>query len=118
MPGKRIQREIHTVSLMIDLYEKRHPAPENDADRYVHLFQYAVNRLERCYFKEEKPACKQCPIHCYQPAKREEIKTIMRWSGPRMLLYHLILAIRHLIDDYRPVPPHLVPKTKKPSNDT
>lgn len=55
-------------------------------------------------FGEEKPACKQCPVHCYQPAKREEMKQIMRWAGPRMLWRHPILTVRHLIDDKRPVP--------------
>ncbi|AIK13952.1 nitrous oxide-stimulated promoter family protein [Pectobacterium atrosepticum] len=101
--GKYRQREIRTVGLMIALYEKRHP--ETDAStQYNDLFSYAIKRLERCHFGEDKPACKHCPIHCYQPARREAIKAIMRWSGPRMLLRHPILAIRHLIDDHRPVP--------------
>lgn len=65
---------------------------------------YADKRLDKCVFGEEKPACKQCPAHCYQPAKREEMKQIMRWAGPRMLWRHPILTIRHLIDDKRPVP--------------
>ncbi|EHC60813.1 hypothetical protein LTSEJOH_4128, partial [Salmonella enterica subsp. enterica serovar Johannesburg str. S5-703] len=44
--------------------------------------------------------------HCYQPAKREEMKQIMRWAGPRMLWRHPVLTVRHLIDDNdkRPVP--------------
>lgn len=104
--GKYRLRELRTVLLMIDLYEKHHPADEKDSDRYQQLSAYATNRLERCQFGEEKPACKHCPIHCYQPARREQIRAIMRWSGPRMLLHHPILAIRHLIDDHRPVPAH------------
>lgn len=110
--GKHRQRELRTVGLMIDLYEQHHPAPEDQQGQYRRLFDYATNRLERCYFGEEKPACKHCPIHCYQPLKRQEIKAIMRWSGPRMLLRHPILAIRHLIDDRRPVPEH--PPRKAP----
>ncbi|POE04348.1 nitrous oxide-stimulated promoter family protein [Pectobacterium odoriferum] len=97
------QREIRTVGLMIELYEKHHPETDDNA-QYKDLFNYAIKRLERCQFGEDKPACKHCPIHCYQPARREAIKAIMRWSGPRMLLRHPILAIRHLIDDHRPVP--------------
>ncbi|KHT23512.1 hypothetical protein RC96_02170 [Pectobacterium carotovorum subsp. carotovorum] len=88
---------------MIELYEKHHPETDDNA-QYKDLFNYAIKRLERCQFGEDKPACKHCPIHCYQPARREAIKAIMRWSGPRMLLRHPILAIRHLIDDHRPVP--------------
>ncbi|MEI7087233.1 nitrous oxide-stimulated promoter family protein [Pectobacterium versatile] len=101
--GKYRQREIRTVGLMIELYEKHHPETDDNA-QYKDLFNYAIKRLERCQFGEDKPACKHCPIHCYQPARREAIKAIMRWSGPRMLLRHPILAIRHLIDDHRPVP--------------
>ncbi|GAB7206743.1 hypothetical protein OS21_32380 [Dickeya oryzae] len=102
--GKRIQREIRTIQAMITLYERAFPAPADDADYYVRLQDYALNRLEKCYYGENKPACKQCPIHCYQPAKREEIKVVMRWAGPRMLLHHPILAIRHLLDDRKPAP--------------
>lgn len=72
--------------------------------RTAGLFVYAQKRLDKCVFGEEKPACKQCPVHCYQPAKREEMKQIMRWAGPRMLWRHPILTVRHLIDDKRPVP--------------
>lgn len=102
--GKHRKRELHTVRLMITLYEKHHPPMPQESDRYQRLSAYAGNRLERCHFGEDKPACKHCPIHCYQPARREEIKAIMRWSGPRMLLRHPILALRHLMDDRRPVP--------------
>jgi hypothetical protein len=29
---------------------------------------------------------------------REKIREIMRFSGPRMIFYHPIMAIRHLIE--------------------
>ena len=87
MSGKRISREKLTIKKMIDLYQAK--CPQASA---------------KCVFGEEKPACKQCPVHCYQPAKREEMKQIMRWAGPRMLWRHPILTVRHLIDDKRPVP--------------
>ena len=86
MSGKRISREKLTIKKMIDLYQAKCP------------------QADKCVFGEEKPACKQCPVHCYQPAKREEMKQIMRWAGPRMLWRHPILTVRHLIDDKRPVP--------------
>ena len=105
MSGKRIQREKQTITKMIDLYASGCPQASPNAEKYRALHRYALKRLDRCAFGEEKPACKQCPIHCYQPAKREEMKQIMRWAVPRMLWRHPILAIRHLIDDRRPVPP-------------
>ncbi|UQY43579.1 nitrous oxide-stimulated promoter family protein [Erwinia sp. PK3-005] len=112
MSGKRIQREKRTIEKMIALYQTNCPQADSDTERYRSLYHYAVKRLDRCAFGEEKPACKQCPIHCYQPAKREEMKQIMRWAGPRMLWHHPILAIRHLIDDKRPVPP--IPEKYQP----
>jgi hypothetical protein len=104
MADSRIQREKLTIRKMISLYQRRCPDAQHDDEHYANLYAYAVKRLDRCVFGTEKPACKQCPVHCYQPAKREEMKQIMRWSGPRMLWRHPILTVCHLIDDKRPVP--------------
>ncbi|EAS7627155.1 nitrous oxide-stimulated promoter family protein [Salmonella enterica] len=104
MPGKRIAREKLTIKKMIALYESQCPQALAVQGHYDSLFAYAQKRLDKCVFGEEKPACKQCPVHCYQPAKREEMKQIMRWAGPRMLWRHPVLTVRHLIDDKRPVP--------------
>lgn len=104
MTGKRISREKLTIYKMITLYERSNPDAIAEPAHYQALYEYAVKRLDKCVFGEEKPACKQCPVHCYQPVKREEMKKIMRWAGPRMLWHHPILAILHLIDDKRPVP--------------
>ena len=104
MSGKRISREKLTIKKMIDLYQAKCPQASAEPEHYEALFAYAQKRLDKCVFGEQKPACKQCPVHCYQPAKREEMKQIMRWAGPRMLWRHPILTVRHLIDDKRPVP--------------
>ncbi len=60
------------------------------------LLDYARGRLDRCPYGEAKPACNQCPIHCYQPARRERMREVMRYAGPRMLLRHPWLALVHL----------------------
>ena len=62
------------------------------------LLDYALQRLERCRFGEGKPSCTRCPVHCYKPALREQIRQVMRYSGPRMLLHNPIMAIRHMWD--------------------
>ncbi|MCW4054926.1 MAG: nitrous oxide-stimulated promoter family protein [Candidatus Bathyarchaeota archaeon] len=36
-------------------------------------------------------------MHCYKPKMREKVKTVMRYSGSRMLLYKQLLTIHHLI---------------------
>ena len=33
----------------------------------------------------------------YRPEMKERIRMVMRWSGPRMIIYHPIVAIRHLM---------------------
>ena len=45
---------------------------------------------------ETKTFCSACKVHCYKPEMREQIRTVMRWSGPRMLFVHPVLAIRHM----------------------
>ena len=62
------------------------------------LLAYAHQRLDRCKFGNAKPSCTRCPVHCYKPAMRQQIRQVMRYSGPRMLLHHPILAIKHLWD--------------------
>jgi hypothetical protein len=65
---------------------------------------YATVRLERCRFGESKPTCARCPVHCYKSERRDQVKQVMRYAGPRMLWKHPILALRHWLDGYRPVP--------------
>ena len=97
--GKRIEREKMTIQRMIALYQRRSPEAQADDAHYQALNAYADKRLDKCVFGENKPACKQCPVHCYQPAKREEMKQIMRWAGPRMLWRH---PVPPLPEKYRP----------------
>ena len=60
------------------------------------LHDYALQRIERCPFMETKTFCSACKVHCYKPEMREQIRTVMRWSGPRMLFVHPVLAVRHM----------------------
>ena len=64
------------------------------------LHDYAMARLERCPFQEAKPTCLKCPVHCYKPEMREQIRTVMRYAGPRMLFRHPVLAVLHLVDGW------------------
>jgi len=43
-------------------------------------------------------------VHCYKPAMRENIRAVMRYSGPRMISHHPLMAIQHLIDKRRKKP--------------
>jgi hypothetical protein len=57
-----------------------------------------MSRLDRCPYFPNKPTCANCPTHCYKPDMREQVRAVMRYAGPRMLIKHPILAVFHLID--------------------
>ena len=46
--------------------------------------------------KRDKGFCSYCKIHCYKPEYRAEMKKVMKYSGPRMLLPHPIFAMSHV----------------------
>jgi hypothetical protein len=90
---------------MIRLYcRANHGGGPENCPECQELSEYALARLEKCPFKAEKPTCANCPVHCYRPQMRERIRIVMRFSGPRMLLTHPVLAILHLLDGRRKAP--------------
>ena len=91
----RIEKEKHTVGLMIAFYcRKKHKAVALCID-CRELLEYAEKKLDACRYGESKAACKMCPTHCYASAYLERIRTVMRFSGPRMILYHPKIAFNH-----------------------
>lgn len=44
-----------------------------------------------------KPQCKHCPSHCYHPLYRQQIRTVMRDSGMRLLLSGRVHYLLHLL---------------------
>lgn len=96
---KKREHEKKTVSLMIRLYcrKKHHSAGVLCPDCRA-LSEYAAQRSDRCPFMETKTFCSNCKVHCYKPEMRERIREVMRFSGPRMILYHPVMAVRHVIE--------------------
>ena len=110
-PPRRLAREEKTIAAMIALYCRDHH--EKDAGELARtpgdgrdglcsecdeLLEYARLRLEKCRYGADKPTCANCETHCYKPAMRERIREVMRYSGPRMLKHHPVLAVTHLVD--------------------
>ena len=93
----RIENEKKTVGLMVRLYCRRCEGNKELCPDCSELLSYAEERLDRCKFGSGKPTCKKCPVHCYKPDMRERVRKVMRWAGPRMMLYHPLEAIKHLI---------------------
>lgn len=84
-----IRYEKETIGRMLKLYCRlKHDSHDKLCDECAELENYALARLDNCKFGEEKPACKECPIHCYKADKRNAMKNVMRFTGPRMIFYH------------------------------
>ncbi len=101
----KLATEFKTVKAMVEVYCHDHHGTKDALCRECReLLEYAEVRLDRCPYGEEKPTCNKCPIHCYKPEPKEQMRLVMRYSGPRMLLKHPILAVRHLLHEKREVP--------------
>lgn len=107
--GAKRDREKKVVSLMISLYcHKKHVGFRKDVHRRMgtstlctecaELDRYARQQIDRCPFMETKTFCSNCRVHCYKSEMREKIKEVMRFSGPRMVFHHPIMALRHVIE--------------------
>lgn len=101
----RLTRENKTIAAMIRMQcRARHHTPDGLCPDCHELLAYSGERLSRCPYREEKPQCVRCPIHCYKPAMRERIRAVMRYAGPRMTYRHPLLAFYHLIVGMRKEP--------------
>ncbi|HTX69755.1 MAG TPA: nitrous oxide-stimulated promoter family protein [Thermoleophilia bacterium] len=106
-PPRRLAREEKTIAAMIALFCRDHhgTAAADSGDglcaECTELLDYARVRLERCRYGADKPACANCETHCYKPAMRERVREVMRYSGPRMMRRHPVLAVAHLVDGRR-----------------
>ncbi len=93
------EREKRIVALMIRLYcRKKHGTRKELCTECQALQDYAMQRSDKCPFMETKTFCSNCKVHCYRPEMREKIREVMRFSGPRMMLYHPVMAVSHLIE--------------------
>ncbi len=94
---KRIE-EKQMVGEMIDLYcRKRHSGKKAVCEKCHTLKEYAHRQTDKCPYMAKKTFCVNCPTHCYHPEMREQIRAVMRFSGPRMLFIHPGIAIKHVL---------------------
>lgn len=98
-----IQYEIVTIEKMVHIYCRgKHGSLNGElCNSCNEMNNYARLRLTKCPFGDKKGACADCKIHCYSRQMREEMKRIMRYSGPRMLIYHPGDFFRHIFVDRR-----------------
>ena len=92
------EREKEIVSLMIVIYCRNKHGDKTLCPECAALDAYARQRSDKCPFIETKTFCSNCKVHCYKNDMREKIRAVMRFSGPRMIFHHLIMAISHVIE--------------------
>ena len=91
------QKEKAVIKEMIALYcHKQHHHKKELCSECEALLVYAQQRIEHCPFMESKTFCNNFKVHCYRKEQREQIRTIMRFSGPRMLLHHPAMVLQHM----------------------
>lgn len=101
---RRLAREDKTIAAMTAMFcRDRHATAATDDGEGLclecaELRAYARLRLGKCRYGSEKPTCANCETHCYRPEMRERVREVMRYSGPRMLRRHPVLAVAHLVD--------------------
>ncbi|HAX73353.1 MAG TPA: nitrous oxide-stimulated promoter family protein [Firmicutes bacterium] len=97
MKKGRVEKEKEIIEVMIKLYcMKQHGHKETLCMECDELLEYAHKRLTVCKFGDKKTACQKCPIQCYKKDMKRKVKDVMKFSGPRILLYHPIFFIKHL----------------------
>lgn len=95
----KIEKELKISKLMIEIYCKKRHKEKKLCAECNELYEYVCLRLSKCPFQDNKTFCSNCKIHCYNPEKRQKIKAVMKYSGPRMIFHHPILAVNHLIEN-------------------
>lgn len=104
--NERLARELKTIRAMLRIAcHDRHGTEEGLCADCATLADYAAKRLALCPYGTDKPTCVNCRIHCYGRRQREQVRDVMRYAGPRMMLRHPVLAIMHVVDGRRPAPP-------------
>jgi hypothetical protein len=95
--------ELKTITIMVTLYCRAHHAKAlcNDCQA---LIDHAQQKLDRCVFGQQKPACKKCTVHCYKPNFKQQAKVVMKETGMKMLYLHPVLALKHLLKGLKKFP--------------
>ena len=101
----RLKSEHKTLVSMTSIYCEDHHGEQAGGlcESCSELMSYSEERLAKCPYGQAKPTCAKCPIHCYKKEKREHVRHVMRYAGPRMPLRHPWRALTHVFDKLRRV---------------
>lgn len=101
--SKKREKEKTTVNFMIEIYcHGKHKTSRGELCKECQeLADYAKARVEHCPHMETKSFCSCCKTHCYKTEMRERIRNVMRFSGPRMIIYCPGLVLRHKLEEIK-----------------
>lgn len=93
----KIEKEKEIIELMVNIYcKKKHKHKDGLCSECSELLEYANKKLDFCKFGNEKNFCSKCPIHCYKKDMKIKVKEVMKFSGPRLIIYRPIQFFRHI----------------------
>ncbi|MEA4812685.1 MAG: nitrous oxide-stimulated promoter family protein [Anaerolineaceae bacterium] len=91
------EEEKNTLLTVIDFYcNRKHGTKGEICLECNALKAYATKQLDNCIFLLQKPTCAQCPLHCYSPERRQQIRKVMRYAAPRFYFLHPYKAFKHI----------------------
>ncbi|MGY5874258.1 MAG: nitrous oxide-stimulated promoter family protein [Candidatus Thorarchaeota archaeon] len=99
--GPVITKEKSTVEKMVHIWcSGKHDSDTGQLCTECQDFlAYSHKRLNYCQFGDEKPTCRKCTVHCYNSEKRATIRSVMRYSGPRLIFKTPVEWIRHRLHE-------------------
>ena len=101
----RVHREAVAIGYMIVIFcTGRHQPVDKLCEECRQVLDHVKQAVELCLYKEDKPVCGKCATNCYNPAIKQKLQLIMRYAGPRMMVHHPVLALRHCLDALRAPP--------------
>jgi hypothetical protein len=93
------EKEMQIVSEMITLYcRQQHRTMVGLCAECAGLLAYSKERIAQCPLMETKTFCSSCSVHCYEAKRREKIRSVMKFSGPRMIFFRPLTALKHLYE--------------------
>jgi len=113
---KKLRRDLKTLVKFIQVYcRHRHGDADKSAAKVkgydlksiagkepvlcsdcAKLLAHALVKRSRCPL-DPKPACAQCPEHCYHPTYRAQIREVMKFSGRKLVLSGRLDYLYHLL---------------------
>ena len=95
------EKEREVLKTMIELYCSKCHGEKEICHTCKKLLDYSIMKINNCPFMEEKTFCSGCKVHCYEESMRDEIREVMRFSGPRMIFHYPLMTVDHILQSLK-----------------